>query len=248
MPRRRPDRQRQVELAHPAARAPGAQQLAQPAGAVGERARPGCIAGVYRPPARTGKRTSHFFPSEGIVAVGGARYQPGERQTMDLDKACAFFSLGAMLVTVNCLYRWFLRPALARLDPIVALQAVIAVHCFRFISPISLMHGVTVPGLSTEFTYPQVIGDVGTAALALLAIRALRQRGWAALSWVWFMNLFGAVDLAVIGVQGTRFHFAGHVGGMFYIVAWYVPWLILSHSIIFRRLMAPAVSPRASPA
>jgi hypothetical protein len=154
-----------------------------------------------------------------------------------MDKAYVFFSLSAMLVTVNCMYRWFLRPALARLDPIVSLQAVIAVHCFRFISPISLIHGVVVPGLSTEFTYPQVIGDVGTAALALWAISQLRSRGRAALPWVWLMNVFGAVDLAIIGVQGTRFHFAEHVGGMFYIVVWYVPWLLLSHWVIFRRLL-----------
>ncbi len=145
-------------------------------------------------------------------------------------------SFGAMLVTVSGLYRWFLAPAAARLDPRLSLQLIIAVHCFRFISPISLVPGVTVAGLSTEFTYPQVIGDVGTALWALIAIGLLRARSPLAVPWTWFMNLFGLVDLLVIGVQGARFDFAGHIGGMFYIAAWFVPWLLLSHTLIFRRL------------
>jgi hypothetical protein len=145
-------------------------------------------------------------------------------------------SFSAMLVTVSCIYRWFLSPALAKLEPALALQAIVAVHCFRFISPISLVPGVTLPGLSTEFTYPQVVGDVGTALFALIAIALLRARSSFAIPWVWFMNLFGLVDLVVIGIQGARFDFAGHIGAMFYIAAWYVPWLLLSHMLIFLRL------------
>jgi hypothetical protein len=112
-------------------------------------------------------------------------------------------------------------------------QLLLAVHCFRFISPISLVAGVTLPGLSTEFTYPQVLGDVGTALFALIAIALLRARSGFAVPWVWFTNLFGLADLLMIGVQGVRFDFAGHVGGMFYIVAWFVPWLLLSHTLVF---------------
>jgi hypothetical protein len=54
---------------------------------------------------------------------------------------------------------------------------------------------------------------------------------------VWLTNLFGVADLVVIGIQGTRFHFADHVGAMFYIVSWYVPWLLLSHGLIFGQLL-----------
>src|SRR6516225_3815287 len=139
-----------------------------------------------------------------------------------MDALYVGLSFGAMLVTVACLYSWFFRPALAKLDPTLSLQAVIAVHCFRFISPISLIPGVTLPGLSTEFTYPQVIGDVGTAWFALIGIGLLRAESGFAIPWVWFTNLFGLADLVVIGIQGTRFDFAGHIGGMFYIMGWFV--------------------------
>jgi hypothetical protein len=153
-----------------------------------------------------------------------------------MDQLSVLASFSLMIVTVTCVYRWFFRPALAKLDPTVALQWVLVVHCFRFISPISLVHGVTLPGLSAEFTYPQVAGDVCTALFALIGIAALRsKRSWA-VPWVWFTNLFGLVDLIVIGVQGSRFDFAGHIGAMFYIAAWFVPWLLLSHVSIFARL------------
>src|SRR5262245_55492622 len=111
-----------------------------------------------------------------------------------------FFSLGMMLITVSCMYRWFAKPALPKLDSPTALQSILAVHCFRLISPISLMPGVTVPGLSPEFTYPQVIGDVGTALFALFAIRLLRSGSSVSIPWVWFTNIFGAVDLVIIGI------------------------------------------------
>jgi hypothetical protein len=156
-----------------------------------------------------------------------------------MERLCVFFSGAAMLVTVTLVYRWFLRPRLAKLDRYDALQWIILVHAFRFISPISLIPGVTLPGLSTEFTYPQILGDVGTAAFALIAIAALRARSRLAIPWVWFTNIFGAVDLVVIGIQGTRFHFAEHIGAMFYIAAWFIPWLLLSHAVIFSRLVAP---------
>jgi hypothetical protein len=157
-----------------------------------------------------------------------------------MDRQSVFVSFSAMLITVSCVYRWFLRPALSKLEPDVALQWIILVHCFRFISPISLVHGVTLPGLSPEFTYPQVIGDMTTAAFALIAIGALRSHAPWARSWVWFMNVWGLVDLIIIGIQGARFDFAGHIGAMFYIAAWYVPWLLLSHTLIFGRLTSRA--------
>ncbi len=153
-----------------------------------------------------------------------------------MEKLCVFSSVGMMLITVTCVYHWFLKPALAKLDPSLALQALLVIHCFRFIAPISLVPGVTLAGFPTEFTYPQVLGDVGSATAALIAISVLRA-GWRfAVPWVWFTNLVGAVDLAIVSVQGLRFDFAEGVGGMFYVVVWFVPWLVLSHTVIFARL------------
>jgi hypothetical protein len=142
-----------------------------------------------------------------------------------------------MLVTAVCIYRWFLAPAFAKMDPVSALQILLAVHCFRSISPISLIPGVTVPGLSTAFTYPQVLGDAGTALFALIAIAAIRSRWTFAMPWVWFTNLFGLLDLAVITVQGFRYDFPDHVGSMFYVVVWFVPWLVVSHIAILAWLI-----------
>ena len=162
-----------------------------------------------------------------------------------MQKLYFFSALGLMLVTVWSMWRWFLSPWVARLDRTMALQVLLVVHCFRFISPISLVQGVTVPGLSVELTYPQVLGDIATAAFALVAIAALRAKaGWAK-GWVWFTNLFGFVDLGIVTVQGLRFDFAEHVGAMFYVVAWFVPWLLVSHVLIFQQLSLRLEAQRA---
>jgi hypothetical protein len=153
-----------------------------------------------------------------------------------MEKLCVFSSVGMMLITVTAIYRWFLQPALLKLHPSGVLQVLLAVHFFRFISPISLMPGVTLAGTSTQFTYPQVVGDVSSAILALLAVAALRS-GWRyAIPLVWVTNVFGAIDLLAITLLGFRFDFAERVGGMFYVVVWFVPWLLLSHTVIFARL------------
>jgi hypothetical protein len=55
----------------------------------------------------------------------------------------------------------------------------------------------------------------------------------------WAKQHTGRRHLVVIGIQGTRFHFAEHIGAMFYIAAWFIPWLLLSHAVIFSRLVAP---------
>ncbi|MEO8151997.1 MAG: hypothetical protein ABI605_02925 [Rhizobacter sp.] len=145
-------------------------------------------------------------------------------------------SFGPMLFTAFCLYRWFLAPRLNELPPDVALQVLVSVHCLRFVSPISLVAGVTVPGLSAEFTMPQVVGDMSTALFALIAISLLRSGSRHAVPWLWFVNLFGLVDLLIVAIQGVRHEFAAHVGGMFYIAVWFVPCLLVSHSALFTRL------------
>ncbi|MEO5806848.1 hypothetical protein [Devosia sp.] len=153
-----------------------------------------------------------------------------------MEKLYFFSALGSMTITAALLWRWFISPWARSLQPVAGLQVLLVVHCFRFISPISLMPGVTMPGLSTEFTYPQVLGDMATTAFALVAIAALRQRARWAIGWVWFTNCFGLLDLAVVTVQGLRFQFAEHVGAMFYVIAWFVPWLMVSHLLLFKAL------------
>lgn len=176
----------------------------------------------------------HLFSS--IVNFGGGTI---------LDKLYVFASFSLMLVTASLMYRWYIKPALNKLEPDLHMQLLLVVHCFRFISPISLVAGVTVPGLPYEFTIPQVVGDVGTAFLALITIANIRGGKPSAMAWVWFCNLFGLADLIMIGVQGARFDFFGHVGGMFYVVAWFVPWLLVSHVAILVRLVKPSGTSRA---
>lgn len=143
-----------------------------------------------------------------------------------------------MMITYTCVYRWYVKPAIRTVDPRKVLQGLILVHCGRFIGPISLIPGITLPGLSPKFAYPQALGDFATALFGLLAVYAIR-RGWRmAIPWTVFFNVFGLADIAYAGVQMARFDAASYVGAMYYLLVLYVPLLVLSHILIFKRLRA----------
>ncbi len=65
-----------------------------------------------------------------------------------------------VLITLTLVYRWYVRPRLAKLDLFAALQPLILLHCGRFIGPISLVPGVTLPTMAPEFSVPQAWGII----------------------------------------------------------------------------------------
>ncbi|MEM7435515.1 MAG: hypothetical protein AAF436_10220 [Myxococcota bacterium] len=142
-----------------------------------------------------------------------------------------------VLVTITLVYRWYVRPRLEGLELSTALQPLILLHCGRFIGPISLVPGVTLPTLAPEFAVPQAWGDYITAALALAAVVALRARWRSALLLVWLFSAFGIGDLVYAAVQASRFEAANHIGAMYYLLGWYVPALVVTHGAIVRMLI-----------
>ncbi len=72
--------------------------------------------------------------------------------------------------------------------------------------------------------------------LALLAIVALRSRWRAAPALTWVFNIVGSVDL-VNALRHTDV--APLFGAAWYIPTMLVPLLLVTHFMIFRRLLAP---------
>ena len=133
---------------------------------------------------------------------------------------------------------WFGVPALARITRRDHLAALILPHVFRYIGLGFLMTGVTAEVLDPRFSEPAAWGDLAAAALALLALLALRQ-GWSvATPVVWVFNIFGPLDLLYAVTQGTRFGQAPLMGATYFIPAVAVPLLLVTHFLIFRRLRA----------
>jgi len=131
------------------------------------------------------------------------------------------------------------RPSPQNLKPILLL------HGFRFLGLAFVLPGVVSPDLPAAFSQPVAFGDFITAILALLALATLGTRTGTALTWVF--NIFGTADLLFAFYLGSRISLPdtpGLLGAGYFILAAYVPLLLITHGLAFRILLqAKAVAP-----
>ena len=134
------------------------------------------------------------------------------------------------------------RPSPENLKPILLL------HGFRFLGLAFLLPGVVSPELPTAFARPVAFGDFITAILALLALATLGTRTGTTLTWVF--NIFGTTDLLFAFYLGSRISLPnapGLLGAAYFILAAYVPLLLITHGLAFRILLqAKTVAPSPS--
>ncbi|MEE8256455.1 MAG: hypothetical protein V3R60_01070, partial [Acidobacteriota bacterium] len=88
--------------------------------------------------------------------------------------------------------------------------------------------------LPKGFAYPAAYGDLVSGLLALLSLVALRG-GWGlALPLVWLFNIVGTVDLLNALRQADV---VADLGAAWYIPTVLVPALLVTHFMIFARLL-----------
>ncbi len=151
--------------------------------------------------------------------------------------AFAFVAWGIVVA----LYVW---PQLRRLRPGEALRPLLVLHSFRFIGLAFIVPGVVSADLPAAFARPAAFGDLAAAALALLALVALRSRVASAL--VWTFNLWGTADLLYAFYEGNQSGLqAGQLGAAYFMVTVIVPLLLVTHGLVFRLLLQGADAPFA---
>src|SRR5215470_17070132 len=129
------------------------------------------------------------------------------------------------------------RPAPQNLKPILLL------HGFRFLGLAFLVPGVVSPDLPAAFAQPVAYGDLMTAILALLALATLGTRMGTVVTWVF--NAFGTADLLFAFYQGGRISLPdrlGLLGAGYFILAAYVPLLLITHGLTCRLLLRTKVA------
>ena len=138
------------------------------------------------------------------------------------------------LVVWGLIAKWLLAPWLAKMPSHDALFWLTLPHAFRHIGMVFLVPGVVAQPLPAAFAMPAAYGDLVTGVLALLALVALRT-GWAgALALVWLFNIVGTVDL----LNALRHvNVAPAFGAAWYIPTFLVPVLLVTHFMIFVRLL-----------
>ena len=138
----------------------------------------------------------------------------------------------------------YIAPWLKSLGRPGAFRAIAALHSFRFFGLAFIVPGVTGVGLPGSFSMFAAIGDVATAALAMLALISFRSRP---LFWTFVVafNVVGAGDLLLDyyhAIQGHLPEHAGELGAMYAIPILYVPALMISHVLAFYWLLRGAPS------
>jgi len=154
------------------------------------------------------------------------------------------FSLAAW-AAVAWHYIW---PALRERPSPENLKPILLLHGFRFLGLAFLLPGVVSPELPATFAQPVAYGDFMTAILALLALATLGTRTGAAATWVF--NIVGTADLFFAFYLGSRISLPdnpGLLGAGYFILAAYVPLLLITHGLTFRMLLrANAFAPSPS--
>jgi hypothetical protein len=118
------------------------------------------------------------------------------------------------------------------------------VHVFRFVGGSILAPGSVGPGVPSEFREMIGYGDMITAALALVALIALRAKGSRAVWFVWVFVVVGLLDTANAVVQSLRFSvFDDPLGVNWVIVTAYVPALLVSSYLIIVELLRARSAP-----
>jgi hypothetical protein len=142
--------------------------------------------------------------------------------------------------------RWYAWPRIKPLSPAVALVPLVWIHVFRFVGGSILAPGSVGPGVPAEFREMVGYGDMVTAALALVALIALRLWGTRALWIVWVFVVIGLLDTANAVVQSMRFSvFDESLGVNWVIVTAYVPALLVSSYLIIVELILVRRTQRA---
>ena len=150
--------------------------------------------------------------------------------------ALAIFGLQLVLsvIVYALIAKWYVAPWLAEKPIHQALIPLIIPHAFRHIGLTFFVPGVVAQPLPSFFADTAAYGDLISALLALLSLVALRG-GWGlALPFVWLFNTVGTVDL----LNALRHADAvPNLGATWYIPTFLVPLLLVTHFMIFARLL-----------
>ena len=148
----------------------------------------------------------------------------------------AIFGLQFFLSVVvwGLIGKWLLDPWLENRSPHDALFWLALPHAFRHVGMVFLVPGVVAQPLPGTFANPAAYGDLATGVLALLALIALRSGWTGASALVWLFNIVGTVDLLNALRQADV---VPDLGAAWYIPTFLVPLLLVTHFMIFARLL-----------
>jgi hypothetical protein len=145
------------------------------------------------------------------------------------------------LLVAGLLARWYAVPWLAEKPLEVALTVLLVPHAFRHVGMAFLVPTLNQPGMPTDFATAAAYGDLLSGILALTALIALKSHWRIAIPLVWIFSIVGSVDLAnALRQDGAILY----MGATWFIPTFLVPLLLVTHVMVFTRLIRHAKSPQ----
>lgn len=136
--------------------------------------------------------------------------------------------------------KYYLWPALRSQPGRSGFRPILLLHSSRFVGLAFLIPGVVSPDLPLAFAQPAAYGDLIAAVLALTTLALLDSR--LGPLCLWAFNLWGTGDLLFAFYQGrigVRVD-PGLFGAMYFVPTVVVPLLLVTHVLVFRKLLAPS--------
>jgi hypothetical protein len=138
--------------------------------------------------------------------------------------------------------RIYVLPRLPHLPPRTVLPPILLLHAQRHFGLMFLTRGAVYPGLAPQFAWPAALGDFIAAILAVVALFAVVRVPAAASAGVarplvWIFNLFGTFDLIAATVLANIYGVMPFMGPAYWIAAFWVPTLLVTHYITYMVLL-----------
>ena len=138
------------------------------------------------------------------------------------------------IIVISFLMKWKVSPWLNKQPQYKALFYLTIPHAFRHIGMVFLVPGLQFDNLPSSFATPAAYGDLAAGLLAFIALIFLHYQWRYALMIVWIFNIVGTFDL----LNALRhIDVAGYFGASWYIPTFLVPHLLVTHYMIFIRLL-----------
>jgi hypothetical protein len=133
--------------------------------------------------------------------------------------------------------KWYVVPWLSTLKRADAIIALLWVHVFRYAALMTFSAQRDGFPISNEGLFDIVIGDVAGAAIALVAIIALRYRIRFGLAFAWLLAVETIFDTVTNIRGGVREHLMGAAGGTTWLIlVFYVPAVVVSVILLIWQL------------
>lgn len=138
------------------------------------------------------------------------------------------------VIAFTLIAKWYVTPWLSEKPMQVAIGILILPHAFRHVGLTFLTPTVVSEAMPSTFAIAAGYGDFASGLLAIMALVALHKNWASAIVLVWTFSLVGSVDLlnALRQVDAVP-----HFGAAWYIPTFLVPLLIVTHVMVFARLV-----------